>query len=52
MNPHGPEILALLLAAGAFLPGLFAGVDIVCANEPDRGVLQDEVSLLALMPWM
>lgn len=52
MNPHGPELLASLLAAGALLPELFAGVDIGDADEPDRGVLQDEVSLLAAMLWI
>lgn len=51
MNPRGPGILALLLAADALLPGLFADTDVVVADEPDRGVLQDEVFLLASVLW-
>ena len=51
MNPRGPEILALPLAAGALLPGLFTNIGIIDADEPDRGVLQDEAFLLALMLW-
>ena len=46
MNPRGPDILALLLAAGALWPGLFAD-----AGQPDRGVLQDEALLLASVLW-
>ena len=41
MTPRRPDILALLLQAGALLPGLFA----------DRGVSQDEVFLLASVLW-
>ena len=51
MNPHGPEILALLLAAGAFLPWLFTNIGIGDAGGPDRGVLRDEAFLLASMLW-
>ena len=51
MSSRGPDILALLLAAGALLPGLFADTGIADADEPDRGVLQDEVFLLASVLW-
>lgn len=51
MNPHRPDILALLLAAGALLPGLSGNADIVDADEPDWGVLQNEVFLLASVLW-
>ena len=52
MNTRGPEILALLLAAGTLLHGLFADVGTADTDEPDRGVLQDEVFLFAPMPWI
>ena len=51
MNPRRPNILALLLQAGALLPGLFADRGVAVADEPDRGVLQDEVFLLASVLW-
>ena len=65
MISRGPEILALLLAAGALLPklfvntGLFVNIGIFDAVEPDRGLLvepdrgllQDEALLLASMLW-
>lgn len=51
MNPRGPGILALLLAAGALLSGLFADMGIVEAGEPGRDVLQDEAFLFASVLW-
>ena len=51
MTPRRPNILVLLLQAGALLPGLFADQSVAVADEPDRGVLQDEVFLLASVLW-
>lgn len=51
MTPPGPEIVAWLLAAGALLPGLLADEGVADADEPERGILQDEAFFLASLLW-